>query len=225
MDNQFRHLLKFKGRYRVLTWLTTDTFDFPRDEKGKIQDDYDGLYIPCKSKSWLTHSYDYGYLVWYCPSLGVGRKVKKALEAKRNPIEFKYEETDEEVIITFREYDLDEMAKLIKPKTAGANIDPYSSKNLPRAEYKIPEEDSDKLTALIEDLDKVDKMHIVKSCVKDFDNVIQKKKGKKFNLEDDRENSGLKPKVYIHYIGMWDEFLEYVGKEVKKLKKTKKKSA
>ena len=49
---------------------------------------------------------------------------------------------DSEVLFRFHQKDADKIIPLLKPKTNGANISPFSSKNLPKNKtYKIPDEE------------------------------------------------------------------------------------
>lgn len=54
---------------------------------------------------------------------------------------FDIEETDSEVLFKFKYVNSDKIIPLLKPKTSGAGISPFSSKNLPKTDYKIPDED------------------------------------------------------------------------------------
>lgn len=214
-DKMYRYLEKYVGKYRVMAEYDVLTEDFPRDENGKIDESFEDLYIPCsKGKSKIMHTYRDGVLVWYTEKLITARNVKKELESKRNKIWFEYEETEAEALIYFNAKDIDEFAKLVNPKTNGASIKPFSDKNLPKPAYVIPDKDIKKLDNLTKDLDKEKKMLVMRKLVSNFDDEIIKKKGKKFNLTEDRKSSRLKPKVYIHSIGMWDDFIKYVKKNL-----------
>ena len=127
-NDMFRYLEKYVGTYRVLTELDYGTKDFPRDHTGKIDTSFDDLYIPC-NKGIIKHSYKPHYLVWYSNKLGLGRSVKREFEEKHIEI-FDYDESDSEVLIWFDEKDFKKVASIIKPKTKGKKISPFSSRNL-----------------------------------------------------------------------------------------------
>lgn len=219
-DKLFRYIEKYVGTYRVLPELDPTTSDFPKDAAGRIPDSYEDFYIPC-SKGDIRHTYEEGILQWrILDRPATGHNVYDALRAKfGKTLWLKLDDFGSDVIILFKESDLDKIADIVKPKTNGKRIPPLSSKNLPRANYKIPEADLQKLQDLLQPLDKKAKMLSSKQWIKDFDNVIQKKKGKKFNITEQRDDSGLKNKEFIHSIGLWDDYCRYVKKQIKELTK------
>lgn len=134
---------------------------------------------------------------------------------------------DGEVYIQFKASLLDVVAKIVGAKTSGASISPLSVKNLPKGKYKIPEEDLKSYLEIIAKLPtetrplrglEVEMVNglLVKSIIAGFDPIMQKKLGKKFDIKVDRRQAGLKNKEYIHSKGLWQEFLEYLQKEVSK---------
>ena len=63
-------------------------------------------------------------------------------ELNNNSIIWNVVETDSEVLFRFNSKHMDALEKYLKPKTSGANISPFSSKNLPKNKnYKIPDEE------------------------------------------------------------------------------------
>lgn len=208
--SMFRYLEKYVGTYRVLAPYDAATEDFPRDEHEKLDDSFDDLYIPCR-RGVIKHTYDPGILCWYGDSLGVSRNVYKDIKEAYPNIDITKEEIGSfDVYIYFKEEDLGKVAQIVQPRTNGARIKPYSDKNLPKPAYKIPEEDENKLRALTGDMESSAKMHFMMEVCKDFDEVISSKKGKRYNIKEERKKSKLKPKAFIHSIGMWEDFLEYV---------------
>jgi hypothetical protein len=112
-------------------------------------------------------------------------------------------------------------------KTNGASVSPLSVRNLPKGKYKIPEEDlkeyseiTAKLPVVIRPFHGSEKEMVdgllVKSIIAGFDPIMQKKLGKKLDMKADRKQVGLKSKEYIHSKGLWQEFIEYLRKEVNK---------
>lgn len=215
-DNRmFRYLEKYVGTYRVVAEYDQELGDFPRNETGGVDPSFDDLYIPCK-KGVIRHTYKPKVLVWMCDSLGKGRNVKKEIDAKYGAkFPYTYEETSEEVLIYFEDDYIRKIATIVTPKTSGKDIKPYSNRNLPKALYEIPKEDAEKLERLVHHMDHVEKMQFLKKCIKDFDKAILKEKGKKFDITKDRKEVKLRPKTYIHYLGMWNQFIEFVKKRVK----------
>lgn len=215
-DNRmFRYLEKYVGTYRVVAEYDQRTGDFPRNETGGIDESFDDQYIPCK-RGVIKHTCRPETLVLYVEGIGKGRNVKRDIDSKYgNKVVYEYEETSDEVLITFHENYLKKIATIVKPKTSGKDIKPYSNRNLPKALYEIPDEDSKKLDILVSKMDRTEKMQFIRKCVSDFDKVIQKEKGKKFDVSKERKEIKLRPKTYIHYLGMWNQFLEFVKKRVK----------
>lgn len=91
-------------------------------------------------------------------------------------------------------------------KTAGANISPFSVRNLPKSPYTIPKKDMDKykeakgeLTGL--QISRLQDSFIDKKCDKDFKTKMKKEM--------------LKANQYIHKIGLWNDYCEWI-KENKK---------
>ena len=215
-DKCFRYLEKYVGKYRVLADLNPDTEDFPRDAEGKIPDTFEDLYIAC-GKGEIRHTYEPGILCWrILDKPRTGYNVYEELKSKKLKVEF--DDCGSDVQIFFDEADLDKVAKVVRARTAGAKIKPFSPKNLPRAQYKIPEEDLEQLSNLLSDLDRKVRLRIGRDSLKLFDTIIAKKKGKKFNVEEERDNSGLKPKEFIHSIGLWNEYCKFVKKQIKEVK-------
>lgn len=137
------------------------------------------------------------------------------------------EDLDDEVYFTFKADLIDYIAKLVKAKTSGASIGAFSVKNLPKTPYKIPEKDLEIYNELISKLPKI-KMtskdgkeremvsgYIINKLISGFDNIIQKTKGKDFDIKTDRIKVGIRGKEYIHSLGMWNKFIDYLREEIK----------
>lgn len=142
----------------------------------------------------------------------------------KNNILISAEILDYEGYFEFHSNMIDYIAGLVGAKTGGANISPLSVKNLPKSKYNIPEEDLKQYQAVIKLLptktviikgqarEIVDGLTI-KSLNYNFDEVIKCKMGKNFNIETDKKIKGLKGKEYIHSIGLWNEYIEFIKKE------------
>lgn len=212
----FRYLEKYVGTYRVLTEFDPITNDFPRDKKGKIEESYDELYIPC-SKGIIKHTYEPYYLCWMTDKITTGRNVAKELKDKGVEI-YRYDEVGTDVLIWFDETYIKRVASVVKPKTAGKGIPPFSKRNLEKdkkLDYKIPEEDIIAYQAITEGMALGDKLKFSKAVIKDFDDEIIKIKGKSYDLKKERDNSGLPNKEFIHFIGLWNEFLQFTKGQYK----------
>lgn len=219
------YLMKYKGVYRILPEIDLNTNDIPRSKTGEIADGYDDLYISCQNGNKI---YTYGadennkkivYLVAYIPSIGRSRNIVK--ELKKQNIEYThYLETDEEVEFRFKAKDIEPVAKLMKARTSGANISPFSTKNLGKnKDVKLPEEEAERYKQISSQIQKSDKLLIHRITTKFLDDVLSKeckKKDKAFDLKTDMKKLCLSRQVkeYIYTKNLFDEYLEYLNKEI-----------
>ncbi len=220
------YMMKFKGTYRVLPELDQVTNDFPRNVKGEIADGYDDLYIPCRNGARI---YAYGHypdskitmwLTAYIPSILKGRMTLKALDEMGVEVRDKIE-NDEEVSFNFRAKYIKEVAQMLHAMTSGKNISPFSVKNLPKSNYEIPKENIAEYKAIIADLKQNELIVIKRITDKFLEKTLQrtlKKTDKSFNyLADMRKNCmSRQAKEYIHSKGLWEQYINYLGKELKK---------
>lgn len=222
------YLLKYKSKYRLLPELDKDTKDFVRQDDGSI-DDTD-VYIACQHNCKIM---TYGHIdgkkpVWltaYIPSIIRGRKIANAL--KEQDIEIvHYSETDEEIIFRFKAKDIEVVAALMKAKTSGANISPFSTKNLPRSKVEIP---TDKI-ALYKEITAIvprnDLLSIYRVTNEFLEEILQKTivkttKNKKFDYKVDMKYMclGRQTKEYIYVKGLWDEYLDYLKNKLEEIYK------
>lgn len=227
MSNNY--LMKYKGTYRVLPELDMNTNDFPRDNNGNIENSC-GLYITCQGGAKI---YDYGkdgkymQLCAYIPSRTRGRNIAKKLDG----IGVKYscyDETDEEVAFLFPSTEIDKVAKLLKVKTSGANISPFSNKNFPKNTVEIPTEQMQEYKKVTSRLKRGDTL-VIKNINSSFMNDIlakklrEKGKRKPFDFKSDQKALGLSrdTKGYIYIKGMWNEYLEYLAAKIDEHLKSK----
>ena len=219
-------MMRYKGKYRVLCELDMDTNDFPRNSDGKIDDDV-GLYIPCKYNGKI---YAYGregkymQLCAYIPSRTRGRNIKKQMDKDKVPYHH-YDETDEEVSFLFPSTEIDIVAKLVGAKVSGANISPFSTRNLSKnKDIKIPEEDIGKYKNIVKTINK-NNMYQIRIVTNNFlNNVLQRKERKKdknFDWKADSKRMKLSRqlKEYIYMKGYWNNFISYFQKNIKELQK------
>ena len=84
--------------------------------------------------------------------------------------------------------------------------------------FEIPKDDLIKFKEITDklDLEHMAKIQFIRKTLKDFDTVIQKKKGSRYDISKQRKESNLKPKEFIYSIGMWDEYLDFVQGEMNK---------
>lgn len=219
--------MKYKGCYRLIANIDKATNDYPRDEYGNI--DTDDIYIKCTHGSQIYH-YGHSTLVAYIPSLGRGHNILRAMANELLNIEEKipYEElynaleeegtiknikeNDSEIEFCFNNNRIEFVAKYLKPLTAGANISPFSVRNLPKTRYIIPDED---LVAYKNIVSKKysEQFLTLKHMTDMFLKSLVSKKSSWNDIKSDMKMKGLKGKEYIHSIGKFNEYLLYL-KEV-----------
>ena len=221
------YLMKYKGKYRVLPELNHDTWDFPRDSQGNIDESYNDLYIPCQHNSKITvygHMPDNKKTVWltaYIPSVVRGKNIVKSLD--ENGVQYiQLHILDTEVEFKFKATDIDVVATLMKAKTGGCNISPFSSSNLPKADVKIPTEEIAKYKDIIACVQKSDLLLIHRITDAFLVNILNKKlrkiEGKSFNYVADMKKMKMAKmsKEYIWSKNFFDEYLAYLKKEIDK---------
>ena len=218
------YLMKYKGTYRLLPEIDLSTNDFPRTPKGEIEDI--DIYISCQYGNKIKC---YGHIdkkrpVWliaYISSIGRARNIKKALD-ELNIEYIDYTENDIEVDFKFKAKDIEEVAKLMKARTSGANISPNSVKNLPKSDYTLPLDDLNAYKEITASIDKGDIL-IIHQITSRFMDEILAKKYKRIDINSDMRKKCMarQTKEYIHSMGMWKEYLDYIEKEINKYLKEK----
>ena len=206
------------------------TNDFPKDYNGHINDT--DVYIACQyGNKIMTYGHIDGkrdvWLIGYVPSIGRGHNIIKAL--KEQNIEYiDYRETDEEVEFKFKPKDIEIIAKLMKAKTNGSNISPFSTKNLPSSDVEIPTEKIARYKEITGIIPKNDLLFIHRVTNQFLEDILQKrlrrsrKKGSStFNYENDMKKLKMSRQVkqYIFVKGFWEEYLDYLEKEITKIYK------
>jgi len=121
---------------------------------------------------------------------------------------------DGEVYFKFYDKDISIIADLMKAKTSGANIRPFSTKNLPKKKYQIPTgklHEYKEITSVVPQGD----LLIISRITKRFMVDILRKKAKVLDINADMKLKMLKGKEYIHYMGYFDDYLKYLKKNLK----------
>ena len=205
----------YKSIYRIMPVIDKSTNDFARDCTGKI--DKDNVYIACYYDIKIWH-YGGSKLIAYIPSLQRGHNIIKSLK-KAGVNVFDCDDSDEEVMFKFDASDIETVTSFIKPKTSGAGISPFSSKNLPKAKVDIPENEMAKYKSLISKLD--NPLAIRGFNTSFLDDVLAKKlrpKGKRkpFDYKSDMMAMKLSHDVkgYIWNKGLFEDYLEFLEKEI-----------
>lgn len=174
----------------------------------------------------------------YVPSVGRGHNILKRMAVDNgfdlniygNPFDyekmykdlyalnfiFNIFETDGEIVWRFKDKDIEKMFKYITPQTSGANISPFSPRNLPKKKYEIPKEQINVYKEIINSNELENKLVIgliTTRFIKDFipkNQAIYRNK----NMDAVMKQSQLSGKEFIHSIGMWDEYLKYLKQEI-----------
>lgn len=204
-----RYLQKFVGKYRVLAEYDQNTKDYIRDECGNIDSSFNDLYIPCSPNGKISYL-ERGILQYYVPSLRRGRNIVKDIQIDESisNVIFDVTETDSELTFKFKASDIEKLENILSPKTHGATISPFSVRNLPKERYIIPEDDDKQYKDLIDNVfDKNDSGRLNKLL-----NI-----GRAFltehNVFEQCKKSRLGYKNFIHKIGKWNEYLNYIEKK------------
>ena len=240
------YLRKYVGTYRVKAEYDLVTKDFPRLDNGNLDPSFDDLYIDCAGKVQIKH-HGGNILCCYVPNKTKGmnllrkiykEKISETLPVEKTSDQKKYLENlcrelvekevlvsaevlDIEAIFEFKADMIDYVAKLVKAKTSGANISPFSSKNLPREPYKIPNKDMELYKESIKDFPTktvdmgkgpmdIPDGFLIKKLNKEFDEVIAATQKPGFDVNKDRRTKGLKAKEYVHQMGMWQQYCDYL---------------
>lgn len=218
-------LLKYKGKYRILPEFDVFTHDIPHDSSGGIAKGYDDIYISCQYGNKI---YAYGkdknnqeILIAYIPSIGRGKNIIKYMEEYKIPY-FNYIQTDIEIEFQFYAVDIDIVAKLLKAKTFGASIDPFSSKNLPKSkEIILPVAELNRYKEIISCVPQTNTLILHKITTSFLESIVQSKLREtdiNYNYKEDMKKClmGRQTKEYIYYKGFWNEYIVYLQNEIKK---------
>ena len=148
----------------------------------------------------------------YIPSIGRGNNIIKAIQEIDPSIIFDIEKTDAEILFKFKYVNSDKIIPLLKPKTSGAGISPFSNKNLPKNDYKIPDEDLVMYKNIVAKIPQ-ERILTLTHSTNSFIKSLATKKNPMENIKAEMKLKGLKGKEYIHSIGKWTEYISYL-KEV-----------
>ena len=202
---------KYKGVYRLRAPIDQRKNDFPREIDNKYAEN--DCYIDCMHGNKITY-YGKSILQAYIPSIIRGHNILKAINEIDSSIIFDIEETDEEVLFKFKYVDSDKIIPLLKPRTLGANISPFSTRNLPKNKgYKIPDEDLNlykEIVAKIPPERILVLTHITNSYIK----TLVNRRNTMDKIRADMKLKGLSGKNYIHSIGKWKDYIKYMEKNL-----------
>lgn len=134
-------------------------------------------------------------------------------ELNSNSIIWNVVETDSEVLFRFNAKHITDLEPYLKPKTNGADRSPFSTKNLPKTKYIIPDEDLVVYKKIVSKLPQnqfITLVHTTNSFLK----LLATKKNTWENIKADMALKGLKGKEYIYSIGKWNDYIKYLEKEL-----------
>ena len=180
---------------------------FPRKLDGTLEDV--DIFIDCQHGN-RVYSYGHGILQAYIPSIIRGNNViKYTNENFCKDIIYDIEKTDSEVLFKFKaKYD-SQIIPLLKPKTSGASISPFSTRNLPKSDYKIPDGALEEYKQIVAKIPRECILNITHST-NAFIKSLATKRETYEDIKTDMVKKGLKAKEYIHSIGQWDRYIKYL---------------
>lgn len=117
------------------------------------------------------------------------------------------------MLFKFKYSDFDKLVDVLKPTTLASNRSPFSTKNLAKSKYKIPEEDLVRYKNLISSSRSHD-MLTIRNMTVSFLKGISKSDKKYKELCKKQRNSGMDSKQFIHSNGKWEDYLKYLQKEM-----------
>lgn len=204
--------MRYKGTYRLKAPYDLRNNQYGRKLNGTLEDI--DVYIDCQHGNKIFH-YGRSILQAYIPSLIRGHNILKKLEELYGQdIVSDVEESDSEVLFKFNAKDIDRIIPLLKPKTSGAGISPFSSKNLPKTKYDIPDVDFTLYKNIIQNVTQKDRIYL-SHMTNDFIKSITTKSNPYDEIKKDMVAKGLKGKEYIHSIGKWDAYIKYLQDNLK----------
>lgn len=205
-------LSHYKGKYRIKCEYDKETNQYQRKIDGTYEDI--DCYIDCYKNIRIFY-YGKSILEAYIPSVVRGNNIIKQIQEELNKDTiFNINETDTEVLFQFKACNMEKLEKYLNPKTSGANISPFSSKNLPKNKgYKISDEELRLYRNIVEKLGQnriIELTHMTNKYLK----FLVSKNNKWEDIKADMALKGLSGKNYIHSIGKWDEYISYLKKEM-----------
>lgn len=198
----------YKGKYRIKCDYDENTNQFSRKLDGTYED------IDCYISYYNNIRIFYfgrSILEAYIPSKIRGNNIIKAInQSLGNDIIFDISGSDSEIMFKFKTKHMETLEPYLKPKTSGAFISPFSSKNLPKnKDYKIPDKDLLEYKSIIQKIGKKRVVELTHSTNNYLKSLVTKNRKWK-DIKSDMALKGLSGKNYIHSIGEWDNYIKYL---------------
>ena len=221
MDNYLSQ--HYKNQYRVRAHYDLSTNDFIRDSDGNLDNDFADFCLSGRNGIEIKHGYG-SELACYIPKLQLGNNILKsyydatigdhgkksvdkiASELIKNGYANEVDVLSAEVWFTFDAKYLDTLAPIVKLKTAGASMSPFSTRNLPKAPYTIPKKDMDKYKKAKGELTGLQIGRLQDEFIKKF---------MPENFRSEMRKEMLKANQYIHKIGEWDNYCKWIKENAK----------
>lgn len=122
---------------------------------------------------------------------------------------FNIVETDTELLFRFHSKHLKELEHILHPKTNGADRSPFSSKNLEKTKYIIPDVELEVYKVITSKIPK-NKLILLAKHTTSFIQTLVTKKNTLEDIKADMVLKGIKGKEYIHSIGKWNDYINYL---------------
>ncbi len=198
----------YKGKYRIKCDYDENTNQFSRKLDGTYEDI--DCYISCYNNIRIFY-FGRSILEAYIPSKIRGNNIIKAInQSLGNDIIFDISGSDSEIMFKFKTKHMETLEPYLKPKTSGASISPFSSKNLPKnKDYKIPDKDLLEYKSIIQKIGKKRVVELTHSTNNYLKSLVTKNRKWK-DIKSDMALKGLLGKNYIHSIGEWDNYIKYL---------------
>lgn len=197
------------GQYRVIAEYDLKTNDFPREYDGSLCEN--DLYIKCaKGRIYYLGK---GVLQFYCPSVKKFNNIVRLIQdAHKDNLISEIRTYDEEGTFNFNNKHFEALVEYLAPSTYGAGIKPFSVKNLPKSNYKIPKDDLQRFQIII---NKYSNPLLIGLVTKEYIASITSKKRPLEKIKADMRLNKMKPKEYIHFIGHWKQYLDFIERKVR----------
>ena len=207
------YLSKYVGQYRVVAEIDQNTNDFCRDVRGNLCNDED-VYIKCKKGIKIFH-YGRGVLQVYIPSKQRGNNILKSIEEDGNKeLVTNIERTDSEVLFKIKDKHLSNIIQHLNPMVSGANISPFSTKNLPKKKSILTEEELEEYRKIVEPF-RISNPLLIKTINKDFVKKISKRlKMNEAEIAADAKKETVSLRDYFYLKGFKEEYLKELKKKV-----------
>lgn len=201
----------YKGVYRLMCPYDKSTNQFSRKLDGTFEDI--DCYIKCKNGIQIFY-YGAGLLEAYIPGVRRGNNILRAMEENgHDNIPIDVTTTDAEVYFKFKAKDMPIMKSYLCPDTKGSDRSPFSSRNLPHSDYKIPDEDLFTYKKIVANIPPEHTLAI-SHMTKDYLKSLATKRNTIEMIRADIKKKMMKNREYIYSIGKWDDYLQYLKKNI-----------